>query len=132
MFNAPQDPEGLALAHRKLGYRAAYCPNIGLNDRERIRDIPRLRQARRGPRRGRRWCNLLDADPAKRAANLRTVTEGLALAEEIGGPIRVDIAGSFNPHELVRPTPRKPLERVLRRRRGKRPKDHRRGQAQAG
>jgi len=26
VFNAPQDPEELALAHRKLGYRAAYCP----------------------------------------------------------------------------------------------------------
>ena len=26
VFSAPKDPEELALAHRKLGYRAAYCP----------------------------------------------------------------------------------------------------------
>ncbi|HWI59555.1 MAG TPA: sugar phosphate isomerase/epimerase, partial [Bacillota bacterium] len=31
------DPEELALAHRKLGYRAAYCPNVALNDTDKIR-----------------------------------------------------------------------------------------------
>src|SRR5690242_12578460 len=31
------DPEELALAHRKLGYGAAYCPNIPLTDTARIR-----------------------------------------------------------------------------------------------
>lgn len=39
VFDAPQDPEELALAHRKLGYRAAYCPAVGLNDKDRIREI---------------------------------------------------------------------------------------------
>ena len=43
-----------------------------------------------------RWCNLLDADPQKRAANLRTVTEGLAIADEIGALCCVDIAGSYS------------------------------------
>ena len=97
VFGAPQDPEGLALAHRKLGYRAAYCPGVRLNDKERIRDIVAAFQkhdviiAEVG-----RWCNLLDADPAKRAANLKTVTDGLALAEEVGARCCVDIAGSYN------------------------------------
>ena len=107
MFNAPQDPEGLALAHRKLGYRAAYCPNIGLNDRERIRDTSRgfakhdVVLAEVG-----RWCNLLDSDPAKRAANLRTVTEGLALAEALGARDCVDIAGSFSRTSWFGPHPK--------------------------
>ena len=97
VFRAPQDPEGLALAHKKLGYRAAYCPGVSLSDKERIRDIVRAFAkhdviiAEVG-----RWCNLLDADPAKRAANLSRVTEGLALAEEVGARCCVDIAGSFN------------------------------------
>jgi hypothetical protein len=39
VFNMPKDPEGMALAHRKLGYRAAYCPGVALDDKERIRDI---------------------------------------------------------------------------------------------
>ncbi len=98
VFKAPRDPEGLALAHRKLGYRAAYCPGVALDDKERIRDIARafakhdVVLAEVG-----RWCNLLDADPAKRAENLKKVTEGLALAEEIGARCCVDIAGSYSP-----------------------------------
>ena len=44
-----------------------------------------------------RWCNLLDADAAKRSANLKRVTEGLALAEAVGARCCVDIAGSYNP-----------------------------------
>ena len=66
VFDAPQDPEGLALAHRKLGYRAAYCPASALNDKDRIRDTAAAFAkhdvviAEVG-----RWCNLLDADPAQ-------------------------------------------------------------------
>src|SRR4030042_1227229 len=79
-FNAPADPEELALAHKKLGYRAAYCPGVGLDDEDRIRAIREafakhdVAIAEVG-----RWCNLLDVDENKRAANLKTVTEGLAL-----------------------------------------------------
>jgi sugar phosphate isomerase/epimerase len=97
VFNMPQDPEGMAVAHRKLGYRAAYCPGVGLNEKERIRDIEAafakhdVMIAEVG-----RWVNLLDADPVKRAANLKLVTEGLALAEAIGARCCVDIAGSYN------------------------------------
>ena len=43
-----------------------------------------------------RWVNLLDADLEKRAANLKLVTDGLALADEIGALGCVDIAGSFS------------------------------------
>jgi len=91
------DPEALALAHRKLGYRAAYCPPVKLDDQDRIRAIRQafakheVTIAEVG-----RWCNLLDADPEKRRANLERVTEGLALAEAIGARCCVDIAGSFN------------------------------------
>ncbi len=107
VFNAPQDPEGLALAHRKRGYRAAYCPGVGLNDKERIRDLTAafakhdVAIAEVG-----RWCNLLDADPSKRAANLATVTEGLALAEAVGARCCVDIAGSFSTASWFGPDPR--------------------------
>ena len=106
VFNAPQDPDGLALAHRKLGYRAAYCPAVKLSDGQRVRD---LRQAftkhdvviaEVG-----RWVNLLDADSAKRAANFEKVIEGLAIAEEIGALCCVDIAGSFNEKVWYGPHP---------------------------
>jgi sugar phosphate isomerase/epimerase len=106
LFGAPADPEGLALAHRKLGYRAAYCPGVGLNETEKIRDIAAafakhdVVLAEVG-----RWVNLLDADPAKRAANLKLVTDGLALAEAIGARCCVDIAGSLSPKSWFGPHP---------------------------
>jgi len=106
VFNAGEDPEAVALAHRRLGYRAAYCPNVSLDDQARIKDISRAFArhdvviAEVG-----RWCNLMDADPAKRKANLKTVTEGLALAEAVGALCCVDIAGSFHPDVWYGPHP---------------------------
>ena len=41
MFDAPSDPEELARAHVAFGYRAAFCPQVSLSDKERIRDIRR-------------------------------------------------------------------------------------------
>ncbi len=107
VFGAPEDPEGLALAHKRLGYRAAYCPAVDLDDQQRIRDITTAFAkhdvviAEVG-----RWCNLLEADEAKRAANLKQVTEGLALAEAVGARCCVDIAGSFNPDVWYGPHPK--------------------------
>ena len=106
VFNAPADPEGLALAHRKLGYRAAYCPDVSLDDKDRIRDMAAAFAkhdvviAEVG-----RWCNLAGRRSRPRAANLKTVTEGLALAEAIGARCCVDIAGSFNPEVWFGPHP---------------------------
>ena len=133
LFAALRDPEGLAIAHRKLGYRAAYCPEVSLDDRQGISDITKafakhdVALAEVG-----RWCNLLDADPAKRAANLKNVAEGLALAEALGARGCVDIAGSFSREVVDGPASAKPVEGLLRRGRGKRPQDHRLRAADAG
>lgn len=105
-FAKSDDPEELALAHRKLGYRAAYCPNVALQDTARIKALSEAFSkhdvviAEVG-----RWCNLLEADAAKRKQNLHNVTDGLALAESIGALCCVDIAGSFNPDSWFGPHP---------------------------
>lgn len=105
-FVSDADPEALAAAHRKLGYRAAYCPGVSLKDSDRIKAITRsfakhdVVIAEVG-----RWVNLLDSDPEKRRKNLETVTEGLALAEALGALCCVDIAGSFNPTSWFGPHP---------------------------
>jgi sugar phosphate isomerase/epimerase len=100
------DPEALARAHRAKGYRAAYCPDIRLDDRERIRatvsafsrhDVVIAEVGR--------WVNLLDSDPAARRKNLATVTDGLALAEAVGARCCVDIAGSFSTTSWFGPHP---------------------------
>lgn len=104
VFNAPDDPEELARLHREQGYRAAYCPSVELSDKARIREISTAFAkhdvviAEVG-----RWCNLLDADPQRRAANLQKVTDGLALADEIGALCCVDIAGSYSTDEWYGP-----------------------------
>ena len=106
-FNPASDPDEMAQAHRRLGYRAAYCPGVDLKEETRIRDIEKAFArhdvviAEVG-----RWVNLLDADPAKRATNLRTVSDGLALAEAVGARCCVDIAGSFHPTIWFGPDPR--------------------------
>ena len=105
-FTSAEDPEALARAHRKLGYRAAYCPPVALDDTDRVQAIQRafarhdLTIAEVG-----RWCNLLDADPEQRRRHLQRVTEGLALADEIGALCCVNIAGSFNPEVWYGPHP---------------------------
>ena len=101
-----EDPERIAAAHREAGYRAAYCPNVPLDDAARIRAV-RDAFARRDVVLAEvgRWVNLLDADPEKRRANLTLVTEGLALAEELGARCCVDIAGSYNPDVWFGPHP---------------------------
>ncbi len=105
-FAQTKDPEELALAHRKIGYRAAYCPNVPLTDTDRIRAFATAYAkhdvviAEVG-----RWVNLLEADSDKRHKNLQTVTDGLALAEEIGALCCVDIAGSFSPTSWYGPNP---------------------------
>jgi sugar phosphate isomerase/epimerase len=105
-FAKTEDPEELALAHRKLGYRAAYCPGVALKDTDRIKALSEAfgRQdvviAEVG-----RWCNLMEADPERRRKNLESVTEGLALAEAIGALCCVDIAGSFSRTSWFGPHP---------------------------
>jgi sugar phosphate isomerase/epimerase len=101
------DPVELARAHRQLGYGAAYCPNVALDDSGRIQEMAdAFRAADVVIAEVGRWVNLLDADPDQRAANLRTVTEGLALAEAIGARCCVDIAGSFSKDAWYGPSPK--------------------------
>jgi len=107
VFAGTDDPGKLAEAHLKLGYRAAYCPGLKLEDKERIRAV-RREFGKRGiviAEVG-RWVNLLEADPEKRKRNLAFVTEGLALAEEVGARCCVDIAGSFNREVWYGPHPK--------------------------
>lgn len=107
VFPEPKDPEALALAHKKMGYRAAYCPSIPLKETDRIRATAAafarhdVALAEVGV-----WCNLLDADPAKRKANLQRVIDGLALADVIGARCCVDIAGSFSKEAWHGPHPK--------------------------
>jgi sugar phosphate isomerase/epimerase len=98
IFLKSDDPKEQAKEHRRLGYSAAYCPQVGLAESERIRAIRDAFAAENvvisevGA-----WKNMLDPDAQKRAENQKYVAERLALAEAVGARCCVDIAGSYNP-----------------------------------
>jgi sugar phosphate isomerase/epimerase len=108
IFLKSDDPAALAREHRRLGYSAAYCPQIAtLKNPELIQAIQKAFAAENvviaevGA-----WKNMLDPDSEKRRDNLAYVTERCALAEAVGARCCVDIAGSYNPDSWYGPNPR--------------------------
>jgi sugar phosphate isomerase/epimerase len=107
IFVKSDDPGVLAREHRRLGYSAAYCPDMAtLADAKLLDEIKRAYAAENvliaevGA-----WKNLLDPDPVKRRENLDYVTQRCALADAVGALCCVDIAGSFNPSSWYGPDP---------------------------
>ena len=91
------DPEVWAQKALERGFTAVNAPKVNLDDKDRIQAfIESVKKRNMIFAEVGRWVNLLDADSKKREENLKTVTEGLALAEELGAKCCVDIAGSFN------------------------------------
>jgi sugar phosphate isomerase/epimerase len=101
------DPEQIALTYLRTGYSAAICPEVTLNQPERIRDIQEaftkhdILLAEMGV-----WNNMLHPDPGIREANLQTNIETLAVADEVGVRCCVNIAGSFDPDIWDGPHPK--------------------------
>ena len=101
------DPEAIARAYVDAGYSAAVCPPVSLDQPERIRALREtfarydLMLAEIGE-----WNNMLDPDPARRAANVEANIRTLALADELGVLCCVNIAGSFHPSRWDGPHPR--------------------------
>jgi sugar phosphate isomerase/epimerase len=100
------DPRELAREHRRLGYSAAYCPNVNIKDSAAVKAVidgfaaENVVIAEVGA-----WKNIQDPDPALRQANLQYVIDRLALAEAVGAHCCVDITGSYNPKVWYGPHP---------------------------
>lgn len=107
VYGKHDDPRDLARAHRALGYSAAYCPDVKIEDGSRIRAIEEAFKAENvtisevGA-----WVNLLDPDGEKRRKNYDYVESRLVLAEAVGAICCVDIAGSYNPTVWYGPHPK--------------------------
>lgn len=114
IFLKSDDPVELAREHRRLGYSAAYCPNVKVEETDRVRAIEKafavenVAIAEVGA-----WVNMLDPDAEKRRKNMEYVTQRLALAEAIGALNCVDIAGSYNPTVWYGPHPKNLSEEFL-------------------
>ncbi len=98
IFKKSKDPAELAREHRRLGYRAAYCPMADLKDTERIAAIREAFAAEDvviaevGA-----WVGMLNPSPEKSRSNLQYITERLALADAVGARTCVTVPGSFHP-----------------------------------
>jgi sugar phosphate isomerase/epimerase len=107
VFVDSSDPATLAEAHRALGYRAAYVPQVKLEEKERIDSIIKEFASRDvviaevGA-----WRNMLDPDISKRRQNMAYVQERLALADELGARCCIDIAGSYSTTFWCGPNPK--------------------------
>ncbi|UWZ83021.1 sugar phosphate isomerase/epimerase family protein [Occallatibacter riparius] len=108
IFINSTDPAELAREHRRLGYAAAYCPDIAtLSDTQLLQKIEQAYASQNvviaevGA-----WKNMLDPDAEKRRANLDYVTQRCALADALGALNCVDIAGSYNPDVWYGPNPK--------------------------
>jgi sugar phosphate isomerase/epimerase len=108
IFLKSGDPAALAHEHRRLGYSAAYCPQIAtVKDGDLIRAIQKAYAsanvciAEVGA-----WRNMLDPDAKKRRENLEYVIDRCALAEAVAARCCVDIAGSYNPNAWFGPHPK--------------------------
>jgi sugar phosphate isomerase/epimerase len=107
VFLKSDDPGALAREHRRLGYSAAYVPQVKLSDGAHIRAIEKAFAAQKviiaevGA-----WKNMLEPDAFTRRENLAYVTERCALAEAVGARCCVDIAGTYNPEVWYGPHPK--------------------------
>ncbi len=107
IFLKSEDPIELAREHRRLGYSAAYCPNVKLSEPEKLKAIEKsFAQENVVIAEVGAWRNMLEQDPVKRRENLDYVIERLAIAEAVNARNCVNIGGSFNLKQWDGPDPR--------------------------
>lgn len=89
------DPAAYAREHVDFGYRAAYMPNVRIENADEVRAIvSELRAADVILAEAGAWRNLLAHDPAERKANLDYAVHQLALADEMGARACVAYLGT--------------------------------------
>jgi len=106
VFGRFDDPREFARRHRQLGYRAAYAPEVDLNDEalvQAVRDAFAAEDvvlAEVGA-----WCNMLAVDSAQRKVNLAHACNALALADALGARCCVNYLGTLDPDSDYGPHP---------------------------
>ncbi|HEV7276089.1 MAG TPA: sugar phosphate isomerase/epimerase [Devosiaceae bacterium] len=91
-----EDPGAFARAHRDFGYGAAYVPEVGIGDSQRLADIETafaaedVMLAEIGI-----WRNLITPDDVVRKAHLEFAAEKLAVADAVGAKCAVSYIGSY-------------------------------------
>ncbi len=102
------DPAELAKEHRKLGFRAAFCPfDLSVRDTARVNEFRKAFEAEDvviaevGA-----WSNPLDPRDDFAQISITYIMERLALADELGALSCVNIVGSYSTELWCAPHPR--------------------------
>ena len=104
IFEKYDGPDAWAEAHKRLGYRAAYCP-IGANEKEDVVNAY-AKAAKKADiiiAEVGAWSNPISPDDNVRRAALSKCREQLALADRIGANCCVNISGSRNEKKWAGP-----------------------------
>ncbi|MEO6394288.1 MAG: TIM barrel protein [Devosia sp.] len=98
------EPGDIAQGHVKFGYRAAYCPQVGLNDKDRIKAIrDEFAKADVEIAEVAAWRNVVTRELDARKAARDFVCDRLALADEVGARCAVTYIGSLAPGSEYEP-----------------------------
>jgi sugar phosphate isomerase/epimerase len=95
VFVGTDNLDAWAAEHRRLGYRAAYCPPVAGDDTGLIADLRRVTAehglvlAERGL-----WRNLITPDESQRQENIDLACEYLVAAQEVDARCCVTFAGT--------------------------------------
>jgi len=104
VFDKVTDPDSWVAAHRRLRYRAAYCP---VDEKADDRTVLAYRMAAASAdiviAEVGAWSNPISPSDEERRKNIRLNQERLALAERIGARCCVNVAGSRNPTSWAGP-----------------------------
>lgn len=96
------DPEAYIAECRRWGYRSAPCPAVGINDKEKIRAIANaFSSADIVIGEVQAWVNALDSRPEVRRNNQRTITESLAIADELNATCTVTVSGTLDTRDEI-------------------------------
>jgi sugar phosphate isomerase/epimerase len=106
IFEKYDGPDAWAQAHKRLGYRAAYCP-VGANEKDDVVNAY-AKAAKKADiiiAEVGAWSNPISPDDNARRAALAKCREQLALADRIGANCCVNISGSRSEKKWAGPHP---------------------------
>jgi len=96
------DPESYVAECQKWGYRAAPCPDVSINESEKIRAIARaFSDADIAIGEVQAWVSALDPRADVRRRNRRLIAESLAIADELNATCCVTVAGTLDANDDV-------------------------------
>lgn len=96
------DPDAYVAECRKWGYRSAPCPSVQIKDRDKIRSIGNaFSKADIAIGEVQAWVSALDTRPETRRQNRQSISESLAVADELNAVCCVTVIGTLDSRDGI-------------------------------